>query len=361
MNRPDQDHVRPSGLAAHLVKRLGALDLDIDLRCRPGEVVALLGPNGSGKTTTLRCLCGLTPIDDGSIRLDDVMLDDAANGVFVSAQRRPVGVVFQDYVLFPHLSARENVAFGLRARGTRRAEARRAADEWLARVGLADLASHRPRSLSGGQQQRVALARALATEPRLLLLDEPLSALDASTRAELRRELRRHLDTFAGVTILVTHDPIDAHAVADRVVVIESGRITQTGTMAELRAQPRSRYVAQLVGVNLLRGTARDGHLALTDGFALTIAEPVAGDAYAVIPPSAVALFRARPDGSPRNVWETAIVAIDHHHDRVRIELGAPVPLAVEVTAPGLAALGARPGDRVWASVKATEIAVYPA
>jgi molybdate transport system ATP-binding protein len=196
--------------------------------------VGLLGPNGAGKTTLLRVLAGLLQPDEARVVLDGRVLDDTATGEHVPAEERPVGVVFQNYVLFPHLSALENVAFGLRSRGVPKGEARRRATEWLDRVGLAQYRGSKPKHLSGGQAQRVALARAMATEPRLLLLDEPLAALDASTRLETRRELRRHLDGYDGVRLLVTHDPMEAIALAERLVVLESGRISQTGTPQEV-------------------------------------------------------------------------------------------------------------------------------
>ena len=237
--RPDRPHV-------------GTFRLDVELTTKSGETVAVLGPNGSGKTTLFRCLAGLLPIDGGRIELDGEPLDDPAHDVFVRPERRPVAVVFQDYLLFPNLTALENVAFGLRARGVAKAEARARATAWLERVGLADHAHHRPRALSGGQAQRVALARALATEPRLLLLDEPLAALDAGTRGDVRRDLRRHLATFDGVRLLVTHDPVDAYALADRVVILEAGqrrpdrhaRRRHRPTPLPLRRRPRRRQPA---------------------------------------------------------------------------------------------------------------------
>jgi len=219
-------------LHATIVRQLGSFRLDITLDAEPGETVAVLGPNGSGKSTLFRCLSGLLPIDRGRIELDGTVLDDPATRTFIDPERRPVAVVFQDYLLFPNLSARDNVAFGLRTRKIPRAEARAAAMTWLERVGLADHADHHPAALSGGQAQRVALARALATEPRVLLLDEPLAALDAGTRSTIRRELRQHLATFGGVRLLVTHDPVDAYTLADRVVVLEHGSVLQQGTLA---------------------------------------------------------------------------------------------------------------------------------
>jgi molybdate transport system ATP-binding protein len=348
-------------LDARIVRRLGSLQLDLEVTTKAGEVVALLGPNASGKSTTFRCLAGLLPVDDGRIELDGVCLDDPSAGVFVSPEHRRVAVVFQQYLLFPNLSALENVAFGLRARGVGKAEARRRAAAWLERVGLADHAGHEPGALSGGQAQRVALARALATEPRLLLLDEPLAALDVGTRAEVRRDLRRHLETFEGIRLLVTHDPTDAYALADRVVIIEAGRVVQSGTLAEVAAEPRSRYIAELVGVNLLKGEGSDGMITTPAGGRIVPALAVDGPALAVIQPQAVALYPRRPDGSPRNVWAVTVADIDRQADRVRVRLTGEVPLVAEITPAALDALVLRPGDDLWATVKATEIVAYPA
>jgi molybdate transport system ATP-binding protein len=348
-------------LDARIVRSLGQFRLDVGIDAAPGEVVALLGPNGAGKTTVFRSLAGLLPIDGGRIELDGVVLDDPRTDVFVPPERRPVAVVFQDYLLFPNLTALENVAFGLRARGVAKAQARVRAAAWLERVGLADHAGHRPRALSGGEAQRVALARALATEPRLLLLDEPLAALDAGTRGDVRRDLRRHLATFDGIRLLVTHDPVDAYALADRIVILEGGRVVQTGTLADVTARPRSRYIADLVGVNLLTGTGQEGTLTTTSGGRLVPADPVEGATLAIIQPHAVALYHTPPDGSPRNVWAATVADIDRRADRVRIRLDGTIPLVAEITPAALEALALRPGDPIWASVKATEITTYPA
>ena len=350
-----------SGLQARIGVTFAEFTSDVSLTVAPGEVVALLGPNGAGKTTVLRALAGLQPLDDGSVTLDDVVLDDPAADRFVDAEHRSVGVVFQDYLLFPHLSVRENVAFGLRARGTAKTAARATADDWLERVGLASFADRRPRSLSGGQQQRVALARALAFGPRLLLLDEPLAALDAGTRGEVRRDLRTHLDGFDGCTVVVTHDPVDAYALADRVVVVEHGTVVQDGTLAEVAAHPRSRYVADLVGINLLSGNVRDGVFATESGTEVVVAdEPDEGAAFLAIRPQSVSLHRAHPEGSQRNVWSATVAGIDLHHDRVRIRLDGPLPIVAEITAAALTTMGLQQGDDVWAAVKATELVTYP-
>lgn len=348
-------------LDAHLVRTLGKLRLDIELAVDPGEVVALLGPNGAGKSTAFRCLAGLLSLDAGRILLDGVCIDDPATDVFVPPERRPVAVMFQDYLLFPNLTAIENVAFGLRARGMSRGDARRHAREWLDRFNLADHGGLRPGALSGGQAQRVALARALASEPRLLLLDEPLAALDVGARGDVRRDLRRHLATFDGVRLLVTHDPVDAYALADRVVILEAGRVVQRGTLADVTAAPRSRYIADLVGVNLFAGVAVAGTITTAGGGRIVAADPLDGPAFAVIQPHAVALYPALPEGSPRNVWRLTVADVDRQADRVRVQLAGDVPLVAEITPAALHALALRAGDPVWASVKATEIAAYPA
>jgi molybdate transport system ATP-binding protein len=260
------------------------------------------------------------------------------------------------------MSARDNVAFGLRARGVSRAAAHDRADEWLDRFGLTDHADARPDALSGGQAQRVALARALATEPGLLLLDEPLAALDATTRVHVRAELRRHLATFAGVRILVTHDPVDALVLADRLVIVEAGRVTQSGTPAQITSHPATRYVADLVGINLLHGRLHGSTVRLDGGAELVVAppEPVPdGDVALAIRPQAIALYPQRPDGSPRNTWEATVDQLEADRDRIRVSLAGPIPVTAEVTAGAAASLDLRPGRRVWASTKAVDIAVY--
>jgi molybdate transport system ATP-binding protein len=348
-------------LEARVELTLGRLHLDVEVAVATGELVVLLGPNGAGKTTLLRALAGLVALDQGRVVLDGEVLDDPAAGVHVATERRPIGFVFQDYLLFPHLSALENVAFGLRARGVPRAEARRRAADWLDRVGLAGRAGAQPRVLSGGQAQRVALARAMVSDPRLLLLDEPLAALDAATRAEVRRDLRRHLASFDGTRLLVTHDPLEAVALADRLVVLEGGRVTQTGTPDQVSARPRSRYVAELVGVNLFRGHAAGGVVRLPGGATLVAADDHHGEVFAAVHPHAVALHRRAPEGTPRNVWAGTADTLEVVGDRVRVRVAGPVPIVAEVTPAAAGELRLADGGPVWASVKATEVTVYPA
>ena len=348
-------------LHAHLAVQLGDLDLDIEVDTDDGEIVALLGPNGAGKTTALRAVAGLQPLDGGRITLDGSVLDDPSTDTFVPTAQRPIGFVFQDYLLFPRLSALDNIAFGLQARGHSKTDARRGAHHWLERFDLTDYADAKPRTLSGGQAQRVALARALATDPRLLLLDEPLAALDATTRLTVRTELRRHLATFDGARLLVTHDPVDAIVLADRLVIIEAGRITQTGTPAEVTARPATRYVAQLVGINLLHGTATgERAVRLDTGATLTVADPLPGPDVAIaVRPQAIALHRHQPDGSPRNTWAATVTNLEADRDRVRVTLDGPIPVTAELTPAAVIELELAPGQPVWASVKAVDLTAY--
>ena len=348
-------------LEARVGAGVAAFEIDVELGVAAGELVAVLGPNGAGKTSLLRALAGLLPLRTGRVILDGVVLEDPAAGIRVPSERRPIGLVFQEYLLFPHLSVRENVAFGLRARGMARAVALGEADRWLERVGLSGEGDRKPASLSGGQAQRVALARVLALNPALLLLDEPMAALDASTRIEFRRDLRRHLESFRGVRLLVTHDPVEAMAMADRLVVVEQGRVLQSGTPADVTQRPRSRYVADLVGVNLFRGRASQNVITLADGGSLTAAGAADGDVFAVVHPRTVALYRTRPDGTPRNVWEGRAVDLDLGGDRVRVRLSGIPSIVAEVTPAAVRELGLDRGDQVWVAVKATEVSVYPA
>ncbi len=326
--------------------------LELDLAIEPGEVVALLGPNGAGKTTALRALAGLLP-SPSRIEHKGSTWDG------LPAEKRPVGVVFQDYLLFAHMTALDNVAFGLRARGTRKAEANAVAARWLDQVGLAGFASAKPRTLSGGQAQRVALARALATSPDLLLLDEPLAALDAGTRLRVRAELSRHLRDYPGHTLLVTHDPLDAMVLADRLVILEDGRVVQQGAPRDVVRQPRTDYVAHLVGLNFYRGVATGTDVRLDGGGHLTIAEPADGPVHVVFPPSAVSLYPDRPAGSPRNTWQATVAGVEQHAHTTRVDLdGSPAVLA-DITTATVADLRLQPGDRLWVSLKATEIHTY--
>jgi molybdate transport system ATP-binding protein len=309
----------------------------------------------------MRAVAGLVRLTGGHVRLAAQTVDDPHRRAWIPPERRSIGVVFQEYLLFPHLTALDNVAFGPRSHGVKRQPARQLAGEWLERVALSHLVRHKPGQLSGGQAQRVALARALAVSPTLLLLDEPLSALDAGTRVDTRAELQRHLAAHTGGTLLVTHDPLDAVILADRLIVVEHGRIVQSGDAATITAHPQTDYVARLVGLNLYRGQA-DGHtVSLDNGFKVTVDNHHQGSVFVAFRPAAVALHRYPPDGSPRNVWQAIITGTQHHGDNLRVELDGPLKAAADITPDAAVQLRLVPGQQVWAAVKAAEIRSYVA
>ena len=354
-------------LSATFTAHRGTFGVDVSLSAEPGETVALLGPNGAGKSTALAVLAGLLRPDGGRVELDGRALDDPAERVRVPAADRAIGVVFQDRLLFPHLSAAENVAFPLRARGMPRAEARRRARALLDELGAGRRAGARPAGLSGGEAQRVALARALVARPRLLLLDEPLSALDARARPEIRDLLTRTLSGFDGVRVLVTHDPVEASMLADRLVLLEEGRVTQHGTPRQIRDAPRTPYAAELVGVNLFRGRVDPadpgaGRLVTPDGDVI-VAWPAwapAGvrqdDVLGLLRPGDVTLFTARPETSARNVLRGEVRSVAIEGGRARVRLASRPALVAEITPASVDRLGLRPGDAVWAAFKAGEV-----
>ncbi len=345
-------------LDAHVVVRRPGHTLDVHLTAERGDVVAVIGPNGAGKSTLVRALAGIEPLDEGQVVCDGRRWegDGAAR---TDIRDRGIGMVFQQELLFPHLSAVDNVAFGPRSRGAGRRAAEQTARAWLTRLGVDDLAERRPAQLSGGQAQRVAIARALATGPGLLLLDEPLSALDVGVAMALRIELSRHLAEYDGVAVLVTHDALDAMTVANRVLVIDDGRVAQDGTPAEVAQRPATDHVARLVGLNVLRGVSSGTSIRLRDGSTLVSATPACGDVSACFTPSAVTLTVGEPQGSARNRWRGTITSVAPHGSAVRVHLDAAVGLIADVTPASSAELGLVPGAEVWATVKATEISVY--
>ena len=317
-----------------------SLDVQLDvpgrvtvaLTAEPGDVVAVIGPNGAGKTSLVRALAGLVPARGRAVL-------DGTDLLTVPAQDRRVGMVFQDQMLFPHLTARANVAFGPRARGVSRREAEATATRWLDRLGIGELADRKPRELSGGQAQRVAIARALATEPRLLLLDEPMAGLDVSVATALRLELARHLADYDGITLLITHDAIDALTIASRVLVIDDGKVAQLGTPLEVSQQPATDHVARLVGLNVLRD----------------------GDRFRAFSPTAVTVDLTEPAGSARNRWQGRVVGVSPHGAALRLVVHATDgrELIADVTPDAATELGLVPGREVWVSVKETSVRSY--
>lgn len=339
--------------------------IDAAIEVAAGSTAALLGPNGAGKSTVLATIAGLIDTPDESevfVELGGRVLHDTAAHTWVPPEDRRVGMVFQEHRLFDHLRVLDNVAFGPKSAGARTADARQAATRWIDLLGLGSVADRRPPELSGGEAQRVAIARALATEPRVLLLDEPLAALDVTTRSTVRRVLRDQLDFFDGPRLLVTHDPSDAFLLADHLFVIERGRITQSGSPDEIRRSPSTSYVAALTGTNLYVGTATDGVVDLDlHDHAFTIADhALSGPVLLTVHPAAVSLHPARPSGSHRNTWKATVDVLEPLGDTVRITLAGPVPLAVDVTPEAVASLGLHRSSSVWAAVKATEIAAAP-
>lgn len=344
-------------LSADVRVQLNGTSLEARLEVDAGEIVVLLGPNGAGKTTLLRAIAGLLG-PCGNVSLGGRDLDGP--GTFALPEARRVGLVFQDLLLFPHMTIEENILFAARSSGAGRTEARRRVAAIIGTFELGDLAGAKPQRISGGEKQRAALARALAGQPDALLLDEPFAALDTSSRVEMRSIMSHHLRGFSGPTVLVTHDPLEALVLADRVVVLEEGRIVQEGTPDDLRSRPRSSYVASVVGINLFHGVATGGHIE-TGGATLVAATEIDGEVFAAVHPRAVALYRNRPEGTPRNVWRGRVTAVDNEGDRLRVRLEGDLAIVAEITPGAHAELAIAPGSEVWASVKATEVAVYPA
>lgn len=325
-------------MAGHPVSSALQVDLRVEgrvsaaLRADEGETIAVIGPNGAGKSTLVRAIAGLAPAH-GSATLDGVDL------LSQPIRARRIGLVFQDRLLFPHLSALENVAFGPRSRGESRRVATERAKLLLDRFGIGDLAARRPAELSGGQAQRVAIARALATEPDLLLMDEPFAGLDVGVAMSLRLEMAQHLAAFDGVTLLVTHDALDARALADRVLVLEGGRVAQEGTFQEVAARPATEHVARLVGVNLVRSGAQ----------------------MLTFTPRDVTVALSPPAGSARLRWHGRITSAQPHGDAVRLLVHSEPPLLADVTPQAVIELSLAPGCEVWLSVKSTAADRYDA
>jgi molybdate transport system ATP-binding protein len=355
-------------LQASLKHRLGEFALSAELTAEHQSTLVLVGESGSGKSTVLRLLAGLVRPDEGTIAVDGEPWCNTTAGIWRAAPGRAVGHVAQDYALFPHLTVTENIAFGLRASGIGRREARQRAGALLERFELTALAERRPNQLSGGQQQRVALARALALEPKLLLLDEPLSALDVETRHTVRTELRRLLEALPCITVFVTHAPMEALLFGDRIAVMEKGKLVQTGDRMSLLKAPRSRYVATLLGLNLLpglvqsRGPGEEVTLETPRGLVTAMTQDTGGELFAVISPEQVTLSREAPEGSARNRISGTIAEIlpePPYGERVRVVIGPAPAFVAEVTAGAAEQLQLRVGMPIHATFKATSVVAY--
>ncbi len=343
----------------------GDFRLEVAFAAAPGEVVAVLGPNGSGKSTLLDVLAGLLRPDTGHLTVAGRRLVDKST--FVPPFRRGVGLLSQDPLLFPHLTALANVAFGPRALGRPKRAAEDLARDLLADVDAAALAGRRPRAMSGGQQQRVALARALATDPALLLLDEPFAALDVDAAPALRGLVRRILRAKPDTqVVLVTHDPLDALVLADRVLVLDRGRIVEQGATRTVLSAPRTAFTARIAGMDLVAGTAHPDGVRTPDGTVVAghRGEPVADGepAVAVFRPASVAVHLEPPHGSPRNVFAATVGALEPHGDMVRVRMSGPgwlAGLTADLTPSSVADLELGPGDAVFLAVKAAEVDVH--
>jgi molybdate transport system ATP-binding protein len=345
---------------------LAARGLDIELTVGDSERVAILGPNGAGKSSILAVLAGLLRPDRGRAELAGQVLFDLGRGrgVWRPPHARGIATLAQDPLLFPHLSVLDNVAFGPRSSGTGKAASRLAAGRWLEELGALQFADRRPSQLSGGQAQRVAVARALAAEPSLLLLDEPMAALDVGAAPELRQVLRRVL--AARAALIVTHDLLDALVLAHRVVVVDQGTVVESGATAEILRHPRTPFTARIAGLNLVTGTAdargvRQADGQVIEGLARVPLRP-GEPAVAVFAPSAVSVFTEPPHGSPRNTLRVTISELEPRDDQVRLRAGTLTgqTFTADVTAPAVSELDLLPGSSVYFSLKASAVTVYP-
>jgi molybdate transport system ATP-binding protein len=373
---------------------LNTFHLDISFSAEAGKTTVLLGESGAGKSTVLRLLAGLLNPQRGYISLEGVTYFDSERHITIPPQDRPFGYVFQDYILFPHLNVFENVAFGLRAQHVSRQTVRPRVSEALEQVHLTGFDQRRPAQLSGGQQQRVAIARALALQPQLLLLDEPLSALDVQTRREVRQELRHILSTAGITTVMVTHQYLEALLFGYQILVLEQGRIIQQGSQRDLLQYPRSSYVAELVGMNFFRGRVvrcetsglctiqlqnngieKPGielRAALEEHTQANKVPDTGDEAYVLVDPRSITLYQTLPDSSARNVFHGEIIQLvrlgthfsngGEHDGRVRVSLlvdDLMPPLTAEITEDSATRMGLSEGKWVYATFKATEARAY--
>src|SRR5437763_893528 len=378
-------------LKVKLDTHLNTFHLDLGFSAEVGKTTVLLGESGAGKSTVLRLMAGLLHPERGHISLEDTTYFDSERHIVVPPQERPFGYVFQDYILFPHLNVFENVAFGLRAQHLPHHVIRRRVGEALEQVHLPGLDQRRPTQLSGGQQQRVAIARALALQPQLLLLDEPLAALDVQTRREVRQELRRILANIGITTLFVTHQYLEALLFGHSILVLDAGRVIQQGSQRDLLEHPRSSYVAELVGLNFFRGRLvnceanslctiqlHNGEhpievmAAWEEHIQLTGLPGIGEEAFVVVDPRSITLYQAAPDSSARNIFHGEIVQVlrlgtattnaGYNDGRVRISImldASMPPLTAEITEASAARMELHEGKSIYATFKATEARAY--
>jgi len=358
-----------TSLEAGIVVRRGTFTLDVELSVADGEIIALLGPNGAGKSTLLGAISGLIRPDSGHVRVAGRVVTErtASARVSVPPERRRIGLLSQDPLLFPHLTAVENVAFGQRAQGRPRSDARRDAHEWLDAVGLAEFADRKPTALSGGQQQRVAIARALAARPDVLLLDEPLAALDVQTATHIRRLLSERLAQSATTTILVTHDVLDAVVLADRCAILNDGQIIDDGPKSRVLGHPKNQFIAALAGVNLVVGVS-DGADGVVQADGRVLHGHVAGrhtveagqPVSAVFSPSAIDVRNQRDESADANRWTATIESLEPSAGGIRIRVREDADLIIDVSPAAAVGLVLSAGTAISVSVDPVAVTIRP-
>ncbi len=340
-------------LDARVVLQRGDLKLDVEVLVQKGETVAVMGPNGAGKTTLLYALLGWLPLQSGWILLDDETFEAPGQDQVTPTRERNLGMVFQDGLLFPHLTALENIKFG--------ADSHAYVDDVVETLNVKALLDMYPSELSAGQTQRVALARSLAAQPKMVLLDEPLALLDIRARVDARNLIRTALQESLAGALIVTHDPADAFALAQRVLVLEDGQVTHFDTPDQIRSQPKSRWVADLMGWNVFYGVAHSSSILLANGTEIATAESgLAGDTMVMISPSAVSLFLEAPGGSPRNSWQCRVQGVQNIDGLARVSLDGPLSIYADITSNAADELGLTIGRECWVTVKATEVRTQP-
>ncbi|WP_202079132.1 ABC transporter ATP-binding protein [Caldalkalibacillus salinus] len=351
-------------LTCNIRKELRDFELDIEFTIGK-ETLVIVGHSGCGKSTTLRAIAGLIRPDQGEITIGDQFLFSHDKKINMIPEEREIGFLFQNYALFPHLTVYENVGFGLAARHIPPAEQKKRVEEQLALVGMTEYIDNMPDELSGGQQQRVALARALVLEPKILLLDEPLSALDVTTRDRVRRELKKTLSLLNIPAVVVTHDYEDAISLGQRILVMDEGKIIQEGTSQELIQAPRSSFVADFSGTNYFDGRMtkqEDGlaHFKLERwGETLRSTARSEGEQSIVIQPWDIRLTKEKPSASRANVLASKVINILMYGNRLRVDLEGPIPLVVEVQGEDITALmGMEEGDDVYAVIEPEAVKV---